>query len=67
MLIAKLNNQLFQIIRIADTVQFSDKRGWVLLTPDLSVIDRKKQQFKWVASTTHFDWVRRFTFGNTLQ
>ena len=67
MIIAKLNNQLFQVIKVADTVQFSDQRGWVLITPDVNVPNWKKQQFKWVpAATTHFDWVRQFNF-DTMQ
>lgn len=60
--IAKLNNQLYEVVKVADSVQFSDKRGWVLITPDINVIKRKQQQFKWVASTTQFEWVRAFNF-----
>ena len=60
--VAKLNDRLVQVVRVADTVPFSTDRGWVLVTTDLEVPERKKQHFRWVPSSTRFEWVRTFGF-----
>lgn len=60
--VAKMQGRLFEVVRTADTVAFSTERGWVLVTPDVGVPERKKQTFKWVPATTRFEWVRTFAF-----
>jgi hypothetical protein len=63
MIVAKMNGRLFEVVRVAESVPFSESKGWVLLCVDFEQPDRKKQQFKWVPSATPFEWVRNFTFG----
>ena len=60
--IAKMNGRLVEVIRTADTVEFSTERGWILITPDVDQPQRKKQNFQWVPATTRFEWVRTFGF-----
>lgn len=60
--VAKMNNKLYQVMRVSDTVAFSDTRGWVMLCSDWEQPERKKQHFKWVPASTRFEWVRNFAF-----
>jgi len=61
--IAKFQEKIVEIIRVADTVGFSDEKGWVMVCTDFEQPERKKQQFKWMPATTKFEWVREFKFG----
>lgn len=56
------DQKIVQVIRVADIVQFSHERGWVMICIDWEQPERKKQQFKWVPISTRFDWVRQFSF-----
>ena len=60
--VARLQNRLVQVVRVADQVGFSQERGWVMLCLDWEQPERKKQQFRWVPASTRFDWVREFAF-----
>jgi hypothetical protein len=60
--VARLQNRLVQVMRVAETVGFSQERGWVMLCLDWEQPERKKQQFRWVPASTRFDWVREFAF-----
>ncbi len=60
--VARLQNRLVQVVRVAETVGFSQDRGWVMLCLDWEQPERKKQQFRWVPASTRFDWVREFAF-----
>ena len=60
--VAKMQGRMYEVVWVADRVAFSEERGWVMVTPDVGVPDRKKQTFKWVPATTRFDWVRTFAF-----
>lgn len=62
MVIAKMNGKLVEVMRVSDTVGFSDKRGWVMICTDFEEPERKKQHFKWVPASTEFEWVRKFDF-----
>lgn len=62
MVVAKMNGRVVQVVRVTDTVGFSQDRGWVMVCFDFEQPERKKQQFKWVPATTRFEWVREFTF-----
>lgn len=62
MVVARLQNRLVQVVRVADTVGFSQERGWVMLCLDWEQPERKKQQFRWVPASTRFEWVREFAF-----
>ncbi len=60
--VAKLNDRLVRVVKYADSVQFSNTRGWVLVTPDVDMPERKQREFKWVPASTRFEWVRSFAF-----
>lgn len=60
--VAKMNNRLVEVVRVADTVAFSEDRGWVMVCTDWEQPERKKQQFRWVPASTRFEWVREFAF-----
>lgn len=60
--VAKMNGRLYRVLRTADAVPFSTETGWVLLTPDVGVPERKVQHLRWVSSNTRFEWVRTFNF-----
>ena len=60
MLVAKMNNRLVQVVRVADSVGFSTERGWVLVCMDFEKASRKREQFKWFPAATRFEWVREF-------
>ena len=60
--VAKMQGRLVQVVRVADTVGFSQERGWVMVCFDFEQAERKKQQFRWVPASTRFEWVRQFSF-----
>ena len=60
--VAKMNGHIVQVVRVADTVGFSQERGWVMICFDFEQIERRKQQFKWVPASTRFEWVRSYSF-----
>lgn len=60
--VAKMQGRLVEVIRVAETVGFSEDRGWVLVCTDFETAERRKQQFKWVPASTRFEWVRTFAF-----
>ena len=62
MIVAKMNGRIVQVVRVADTVGFSQDRGWVMICFDFEQIERRKQQFKWVPASTQFEWVRSYSF-----
>jgi hypothetical protein len=61
MIIAKYNDRIVQIVRVAETVQFSPDRGWIFICFDFERSMRTRHSFKWVkASEVKFEWVREF-------
>ena len=60
--VAKVDGRVVQVVRVADTVGFSQERGWVMVCTDFEQPERKKQHFKWVPASTRFEWVREFSF-----
>ena len=60
--VAKMQDRVVQVVRVADSVGFSQERGWVMVCTDWEQPERKKQHFKWVPATTRFEWVRTFAF-----
>ena len=60
--VAKMNDKIVQVVRVADCVAFSQDRGWVCVTPDVDKADRAKHDFRWVPASTRFEWVRTFSF-----
>ena len=61
--VAKMNDRVVEIVKVAREVQFSNAPGWVLICLDFEQGDRKKSQFKWLPATTRFEWVKEFCFG----
>ena len=60
--VAKVEGRVVQVVRVADTVSFSEERGWVMVCTDWEQPERKKQHFRWVPASTRFEWVREFNF-----
>ena len=60
--VAKVEGRVVQVVRVADTVSFSEERGWVMVCTDWEQPERKKQHFRWVPASTRFEWVRTFGF-----
>ena len=58
--VAKLNGKIVQVLRVADTVGFSDQRGWILINSDVGARFAKAQHIKWLPASTQFDWVREY-------
>jgi|TARA_R110000868_G_scaffold393194_1_gene664130 hypothetical protein len=58
-LVAKLNNKIVEIVRVSETVQFSEEKDWILISHQVS----KRLSMKWLkASEVKFEWVRSFNF-----
>jgi hypothetical protein len=56
MVVAKFKDRIVQIVRVADTVQFSEDKGWVLICFDFDKPMRKRDHVKWFrASETRFE------------
>jgi hypothetical protein len=61
MIVAKFKGKIVQIVKVQESVMFSEDKGWIFICFDFEKINRKREQFKWVkASETCFDWVREF-------
>lgn len=60
--VARMNDRVVEVVRVADTVTFSSERGWVMVCFDFEQAERKKSQFRRVPASTRFDWVRTFAF-----
>lgn len=56
-LVAKLNDKIVEIVKVTETVQFSDEKDWILISHHVN----KRLSMKWLkASDVKFDWVRSF-------
>lgn len=61
MIVAKMKDKIVQIVKVQDTVMFSDEKGWIFICQDFDKINRRREQFKWVkASEAEFEWVREY-------
>ena len=58
-----MDGRMVEVVRVADTVRFSPGPGWVMVCFDFEKPFSKRAEFKWMPSTTRFDWVREYTFG----
>ena len=57
-LVAKLNDKIVEIVKVAETVQFSNEKNWILISHEVN----KRLSMKWLkANEVKFDWVRSFT------
>jgi hypothetical protein len=56
-LVAKLNDKIVEIVKMAETVQFSNEKDWILISHQVD----KRLSMKWLkASDVKFDWVRSY-------
>lgn len=60
--VAKMGDRVVEVTRVAETVEFSTERGWVMVCFDWEQAERKKSQFRWFPASTRFEWVREFSF-----
>lgn len=59
--IAKMKDKIVEIVKVQETVMFSEDKGWIFICFDFDKINRRREQFKWVkAKETKFEWVREF-------
>jgi hypothetical protein len=58
--VGKIKDSTVQIMRVTDEVAFSDQKGWIMICLDWQQAEARKSQFKWVPSSTRFEWVRDF-------
>lgn len=57
--VAKMNNKIVEILRVAEIVEFSDERGWVCICPHVN--DVNSNAVRWVRlKDQYFEWVREF-------
>ena len=65
LLIAKTqDNKLVQIIKQAESVQFSPEKGWLFICQDFERVQHRRMAYKWVRTTdVSFQWIRKFNFG----
>lgn len=56
-LVAKLNDKIVEIVKMAETVQFSNEKDWILISHQVD----KRLSMKWLkANDVQFDWVRSY-------
>ena len=61
MVIAKYKGKIVQIVKVQESVMFSEEKGWIFICMDFDKQNRRREQFKWIkASESHFEWVREF-------
>jgi hypothetical protein len=68
MIVGKMSNgDIVQIIRTAETVDFSPEKKWILLCKDFDKMFHKREQIKWVkAASLNFVWVKEFLDKNEV-
>jgi hypothetical protein len=63
--VARMNNKIVEVIRVADTVAFSTERGWVCVSPHVG--NMNSNAVRWYRiDEVHFDWIRDFNFVNEI-
>jgi len=61
MIVAKFKDKIVQIVRVVDSVQFSEDKGWILVCFDFDKPMCKRDHVKWIkVSEARFEWVREF-------
>ena len=61
MVIAKFKDKIVQIVKVQESVMFSEDTGWIFICHDFDKINRRREQFTWVrANETRFEWIREF-------
>jgi hypothetical protein len=61
MIVAKFKDKIVQIVKVQESVMFSEHKDWIFICFDFDKQNRRREQFKWVkASETRFEWVKEF-------
>jgi hypothetical protein len=61
MIIAKFKDKIVQIVKVQESVMFSQEKDWIFICFDFEKPNRRREKFKWVrASEIRFEWVREF-------
>jgi hypothetical protein len=61
MVIAKFKDKIVQIVRVQESVMFSEEKGWILICYDFDKPNRKRDHIKWMkASEVKFEWIKEF-------
>lgn len=56
-----IDGRIVEIVRVADSVGFSEEKRWMLICYDFEKMNRRREQFKWIkASDIRFEWVRDY-------
>ena len=60
--VAKMTDgRIVEIVRVAETVGFSEDKRWICICFDFDKISRRRDQYKWIrACDIRFVWVRDF-------
>lgn len=56
----KDTGQIVQVVDIAETVEFSDQSGWILIDPDFSKGACTIHNVRWIPAQTEFIWIRDY-------
>jgi len=56
--LGKLDGKVVELVRYAWHVQFSDDKGWLLVSSEIAKKD--SLSVKWVPISTQFEWVKAF-------
>lgn len=61
MIVAKMKDKIVQIVKVQESVMFSQEKKWIFICYDFDKTNRRREQFKWIkASEAKFEWVREF-------
>ena len=56
-----IDGRIVEIVRVADSVGFSEEKQWMLICYDFEKMNRRREQFKWIkANDIRFEWVRDY-------
>jgi hypothetical protein len=59
--VAKMtDNKIVEIVKFAETVIFSEDKGWMMVCFDFDKPDRRRVEVKWIPASTRFVWVNEF-------
>jgi hypothetical protein len=60
MVVAKMDGRWVHVVKFMRGVTFSTDKGWFMVNFDFEKVNRKREHFKWVPASTHFECVKEF-------
>lgn len=60
MVMVKFNGRWVHIVKFARDVKFSTEKEWFMVNFDFDKENCRREQFKWIPASTHFEAVREF-------